>query len=126
MIVLDENIVESQVQLLRAWRIAPRQIGQEVGRQGMKDDEVIPLLHSLRQPTFFPRDLRFYERDAPHANYCLVVLAVGQHEVASFVRRFLRHPNFDTHAKRLSKSLFVTHLGLKVRSLHREEVQMKW
>jgi hypothetical protein len=28
----------------------------------MKDDEIIPLLHSLRRPTFFTRDLGFYER----------------------------------------------------------------
>ncbi len=61
MLVLDENIIESQAQLLRGWRFSPRQIGVDVGRQGMKDDEVIPLLHSLHQPTFFTRDLQFYE-----------------------------------------------------------------
>lgn len=86
MTVLDENIIESQAQLLRSWRIPFRQIGQSVARQGMKDDEIIPLLHSLRQPTFFTRDLRFYERETPHAGYCIVTLAVGQNEVASFAR----------------------------------------
>lgn len=34
--VLDENIPDNQRQLLRSWRIHVRQIGHEVGRQGMK------------------------------------------------------------------------------------------
>lgn len=121
MLLLDENIVESQVQLLRARRLAPRQIGVEVGRQGMKDDEIIPLLHSLRQPTFCTRDLRFYERDEPHAGYCIVVLSVGQYEVASFVRQILRHPQFDTHDKRMGKLLFLNQTEIKIKALHAEE-----
>ena len=44
MIVIDENFPESQRQLLRGWRIPIRQIGYEVGRKGMKDDEIIALL----------------------------------------------------------------------------------
>jgi hypothetical protein len=43
--LLDENIPESQRQLLRSWRIRIRQIGDEVGRKGMKDEAIIPLLH---------------------------------------------------------------------------------
>lgn len=121
MILLDENIVESQVQLLRARRLAPHQIGDDVGRQGMKDDEIIPLLHSLRQPTLFTRDLRFYERDKPHSGYCIVVLSVGQYEVASFVRQLLRHSHFDTHAKRMGNLLFVNQMSIKAKTLNVEE-----
>lgn len=40
MIILDENFPESQRQLLRGWRVPLRQIGYEVGRKGMQDDEI--------------------------------------------------------------------------------------
>ena len=53
MIVVDENVIDSQRVLLRSWRIRVRQMGHEVGRQGMKDDEIIPLLHTLRPVVFF-------------------------------------------------------------------------
>ncbi|HEY8286515.1 MAG TPA: hypothetical protein VIJ28_19170, partial [Chloroflexota bacterium] len=42
----------------------------------------------------------FYQKALCHPAYCLVPLAVGQYEVASFVRRFLRHPRFGTHIRR--------------------------
>lgn len=51
--ILDENILESQRQLLLRWKISFRQIGYEIGRKGMNDEEIIPLLLALRQPTFF-------------------------------------------------------------------------
>ena len=59
--VLDENIIESQRQLLRSWRIRAKQIGHEIGRAGMKDDEIIPLLQRTRRVTFFTRDSGFYQ-----------------------------------------------------------------
>jgi hypothetical protein len=42
--VLDENIVESQRQLLRSWRIRVQRIGHDVGRAGMQDEQIIPFL----------------------------------------------------------------------------------
>jgi hypothetical protein len=42
--VLDENIVESQRQLLHGGRIRVRQIGHDLGRAGMPDEEIIPFL----------------------------------------------------------------------------------
>jgi len=59
--VLDENIVASQRELLRSWKIHFRRIGSELGRLGMKDHEdIIPLLHTLPRPTFFTHDHGFY------------------------------------------------------------------
>jgi hypothetical protein len=125
--VLDENIIESQAQLLRSWRVPFRQIGQDIGRQGMKDDEIIPLLHSARRPTLFTRDLRFYERETPHAGYCIVALAVGQGEVASFVRRLLKHPDFNTQAKRMGTLIYASHVGVRVRRDHKtDEREVAW
>jgi hypothetical protein len=110
--VLDENILESQRQWLRSWRIPVRQIGQELGHKGMQDEEIIPLLLTLRRPTLFTRDLGLYSRALCHARFCVVVLAVGQYEVAHFIRRFLRHGAFATQAGRMGAVVRVMHTGL--------------
>ncbi|HIC88908.1 MAG TPA: hypothetical protein EYP04_05855 [Anaerolineae bacterium] len=112
--VLDENIPDSQRQLLRSWRIKVRQIGHEIGRRGMKDEEITPLLHQMGSVTFFTRDLGFYERSLCHSGYCLVSLAVGKNEAAFFVRRLLRHPEFDTKAKRMGTVIRISGIGLRV------------
>ena len=57
--ILDENIIDSQRHRLRQWRIAVRHLGYDVGRQGMKDQEIIALLHRVRRPTFLTRDEDF-------------------------------------------------------------------
>lgn len=72
--ILDENIPEGQRHLLRSWRVQAKQIGHDIGRQGMKDEEIIPFLHQLHHTTFFTRDAGFYYRQLSHANYCLVIL----------------------------------------------------
>ena len=100
--VLDENIPASQRQLLENWRIRPRQIGFNIGRRGLQDDEIIVFLQQLRRSTFFTRDEDFYDRRLAHAKYALVYLAVEKHEVAHFVRRLLRRPVLDTQAKRVA------------------------
>jgi hypothetical protein len=51
--VLDENISISQRNVLKTWHIPARHIGYDIGRKGMKDDEIIPLLLTLTRPTFF-------------------------------------------------------------------------
>ncbi len=35
--ILDENVLESQRQLLQKWRVPFRQIGYEVGQKGMTE-----------------------------------------------------------------------------------------
>ncbi|GAB4154359.1 MAG: hypothetical protein Fur0021_20800 [Candidatus Promineifilaceae bacterium] len=121
MIILDENIIDSQRRLLNSWRIPVRQIGYEVGRKGMKDREIIPFLHQLNQPTLFTRDDDFYERRLCHAGYCLVYLDVRKEEVATFVRRVLRQKAFKTKAKRMGKVIRASHVGLTVWNLHAEK-----
>lgn len=106
--VLDENIVESQRQLLRSWRIRVRQIGHEVGRAGMPDEEILPFLRRTGRVTFFTRDLRLFDAKNRSLDYCIVCLAVGQYEVAVFVRKLLRHPALKTRAKRMGKIIRVT------------------
>jgi len=111
--VLDENIIAPERERLRTWRIHFRCIGQQVGRLGMKDhNEIIPLLHSLRQPTFFTRDHGFYRPPLLHAGYCLVYLEVGADETADSIRRFLRHHTFRTRFQRMGKVVRVHHSGV--------------
>jgi hypothetical protein len=112
--VLDENILESQRQLLRSWRIPVRQIGVDIGKKGMSDEQILPFLLTLTHPTLFTRDLGFADQEFCHYGRCIVVLAVGQYEAAYFARRFLRHPDFNTHAKRMGAVLRVTGVALTV------------
>ena len=125
--VLDENISEHQRQLLRSWRIPVRQIGREVGHKGLQDDAIISLLHQLPRPTFFTRDDGFYRRALCRPAYCLVYLAVGQYEAASFVRRFLQHPTFATYTRRRGTVVRVSHTALHLWRLHRTtEEEVRW
>ena len=121
MIVLDENIVEGQRLLLESWNIAARQVGLDVGRKGVKDEEIVVLLRRLRQPTFFTRDLGFYTRELRHEHYAIIVAAVGQYELAAFVRRFLHHPEFATHANRAGKIVRIASSGIAWWQLRRQE-----
>jgi hypothetical protein len=57
--ILDENIIASQRQRLRSWRIPVRQIGVDIARKGFQDEEIPPFFYHLRQPTFFTRDRGF-------------------------------------------------------------------
>ena len=125
--VLDENILESQRQLLRNWGVPVRQIGFELGRKGMADEEIIPFLLTLRQPTLLSRDLGFYDRSLCHARYCLAILAVRQQEAAYFARAFLRHPALSTRAKRMGAVVRVMHTGLVLWRVHAErELHLEW
>jgi hypothetical protein len=120
--VLDENISRVQRQLLRDWRIPIRHVGYEIGRKGMKDDAIISFLLTLRRPTFFTLDWDYFKRGLCHARYCLVYLDVKRDEAALFVRRLLRHREFDAQAKRMGAVIRASNTGLAVWCLHAEEV----
>lgn len=120
--VLDENVPESQRVLLRQRRVAIRQIGRDLGRIGMKDHEIIPLLQQLNRPTFFTLDSDFYDRRLCHARYCLVHLDVEEEMVAEYVRRLLRHRELNTRAKRLGRVIRVSPTGLALWGIHQDEI----
>jgi hypothetical protein len=125
--ILDEDIVDPVVVQLRAWRIRVRKIGPDVGRHGMTDVEILPLLHRLKQPTLFTHDLGFYHRRNCHRNACIVVLAVAITDLAGFARRFLGHPTFHTSAARMGCVVQVSVTGLKLWRLHGEtEEEIAW
>ncbi len=121
--ILDENVHAEARTRLRSWRIRVHQIGHDAGRKAIQDDEIIPLLLGFRRPTFFTRDRGFYQRALCHARYSVVVMEVHPEEVATFVRRLLRHPAFDTEATRLGAVIRLSHTGLTVWRLHEESEQ---
>ena len=125
--ILDENILKSQRQFLHSWGIRIRQIGVDVGRCGMQDEEIIVLLHQRRRSTFFTRDDDFYHRKLCHPHYCLAYLAVDKAEASIFVRRFLRHPEFNTQVKRMGTVVRISRAGLSVWHLQAEQAaSLKW
>lgn len=121
MIVLDENIPEDQRQLLRGWRVRVHQIGEELERKGMKDDQILSLLLKLSAPTF-----DFWNSELCHDRYCLVVLELNPDEAATFVRRILRHRLLKTKAKRLGRVIRVDHLGMEILAIHEPPVFHSW
>lgn len=78
---------------LQAWRLGAIEIRFDLGRKGLKDEEIVVLLRRQRNVTFFTRDADFFEPSLRHSGYCIAVAGVGQNEVAAFIRRFLRHPS---------------------------------
>lgn len=126
MIVLDENVPDNQRGLLRTWRVRAHQIGLDVGRPGMSDAEIVPLLHSLTRPTFFTRDRDFLQPWLCHSSYCIVYLDVGQYEVASFVRRTLLHRSLNTRAKRMGAVIRVNHDRIAVWRRGSEVERLDW
>ncbi|MDQ6695487.1 MAG: hypothetical protein M3014_13905 [Chloroflexota bacterium] len=125
--ILDENISEEQGGLLKERGVAVQHIGYDLGRAGMQDEEIIPLLHHLRQPTFFSRDIDFYKRTLLHAHYCLVYMTIGPDDVANFVRLSLRYSTFDTAAKRMGAVVRVSHTGITLWKMYGDkEIHLDW
>jgi hypothetical protein len=110
--VLDENVPDHQRLLLRRIRIPIRQVGRDLSKKGIGDEQIIPLLLRLHRPTFFTLDNDFYDNDLCHERYCLVFLDVIQKLFAEYIRRFLRHPELNTRAKRLGRVLRVSPGGV--------------
>jgi predicted nuclease of predicted toxin-antitoxin system len=116
--VLDENIPRDQADLLRQAGIRFRSISRDLGYQGISDEDIVPLLLRLKQPTLLTRDEDFHARRLAHPRYALVWLDVEVEETAFFIVRFLSHPLFRTKAQRLGKVLRVHPQGIDCWSKH--------
>jgi len=110
--VLDENIPLDQRDQLEHWGFRCRTIGRELAALSIGDDNIIALLHRIKQPTLFTRDLHFFHHHLCHLGYALVFLDLAPEEVAIFVRRFLTHPRFKTRALRMGVVARVHHDGV--------------
>ena len=110
--LLDENFPEDQLPLLKERHVPFRRIGHHVARWGVKDADIIPLLHRFRGVTFFTHDRDFFKAILCHPAYCLVWLDVRADDAAYFVRHFLKHPVFNTSAKRMGLVARAHHNGV--------------
>jgi hypothetical protein len=119
--ILDENVPAIQRNVLRAWRVPVRHFGYDIGRKGMTDEAIIPFLLTLSHPTFFTLDWDYFKKYLCHTGYCLVHLDVSRNESAMFVRRLLRHSQFNTHTKRTGKVIRASYAGLVVWQRHVEQ-----
>jgi len=124
MYVLDENVPDRERRLLEKWHVRVRQVGVELARKGITDENVIPLLHELRGVTFFTRDRDYYRRDWCHSRYCLVFLNVEESDTADMIRRFLRHRRFQTWAQRKGTVMRVSESGMLVWRLKAKKVEI--
>lgn len=121
--ILDENIPADQRELLQSRGIPVRQIGYDIGRKGIKDDNIIPLLLRLRFPTFFTRDRGFYHSHLCHAHYCLVAMEIDKDESAFFVRALLHHLHFNTQAKRMGQIIHLSPWRISTLRLHNDQTR---
>jgi len=125
--VLDENFPDDERLVLLRKGIHVRQIGRDIGIEGMGDDQIIPLLHGLDRPTFFTHDEDFYRRRFCHQGYCLVNLAVDEEHLAEYVLRVLRHPALSSKAKRMGQVIQAQPTGLTVWRIHaKKAVRLDW
>ena len=121
--LLDENFPKDQLPLLKEWRIPFRTIGQDVSRPGVKDADIVPLLHRHRGVTFFTLDWDFFDAGLCHPVYCLVWLNVRADDAAHFLRRFLKHPRFNTRTRRMNVVARAHHDGVDFWQRNRAALQ---
>ncbi len=94
----------------------------------MKDlDEIIPLLHRLRRPTFFTNDLGFFDHALCHKGYALICLDVRAKETAVYIRHCLRHPEFRAEKQRLGKVMLARQRNLSFWEIAKPRLQrLSW
>jgi hypothetical protein len=84
----------------------------------MPDEEIITLLRKLRRPSFVSRDRDFFNKALCGGNFCLLYLDVRPLEVAEYVRRLLRHPEFKTWSQRKGRVARVSVGGISAWRAH--------
>lgn len=124
--VLDELIRMTVFKLLKQWRIAIDKVGHGFGQSGWSDEQIRRTLIGTGK-TFHTRDEGYYKPAHRHSTYSLVFYDVKDDEMAYYIRRFLRHPLFNTHAKRLGKVIKVTPTHIEFWEVGRNsKVKVEW
>jgi len=123
-ILLDENMDRKVKAFLQSW-ITAGQIGHEVGRLAMQDEEIIPrLLLEVKRATLLTHDERIYRRERPHAGYCLVIVPeLPAIETVALVRRLFKMPGFRTIKERMGKVVQLTPHSVRWKDLHKAKEQ---
>ena len=85
------------------------------------------LLHQLDRPTFFTLDSDLYRPRLCHEGYCLVHLDVEEEVVAEYIRRLLKHREFNSKGKRMGLVIRLFPTGAAVwRIHHKQEGHLSW
>lgn len=111
--ILDEHVIASHVDQIRRKIPSTAQIGIDWGESGWDDiEQIIPHLHHSKA-TFHTLDEDFFKRRFLHNDYCIIFYDLSGKDFVEFFQKILKHPLFDTHAKRLGKIIKVslTHLS---------------
>ena len=122
MYLLDENITKDQRELLERWHFHVKQIGIDFEVKGIKDEQIVTLLQQTSGILFITRDNDFFKKEYCHSKYCLVFLDLGKYEVAYFIRKFLKHPSFNSSRKRMRKVIKISQTFIQYYNLKSDEL----
>ncbi len=117
MIVLDEHLQSKGLEeAIRQWYAGAVISVLDLRPATVIKDEAIPaLLAQQNQPTFVTINVTdFWKRIPASDGFCLVCFALTSSEIIqipSLLRRLLRHPDFDTKAKRTGNVIRITAQG---------------
>ena len=109
-IILDEHLdPEKMLPPIQSWTTVQRIVDLRPV-EVIKDDRVLQLLHTLKQPTFVTIDAGFWDKDLRHPGYCLIYFALRddqQDQIPQLLRRLFRLDAFKTKAARMGKVAYV-------------------
>jgi hypothetical protein len=126
--ILDELVRAETRDELRRKRISAVQVGKGWGQSGWDDEEqLLPHLRGSRC-TFHTQDEGFFKRRHRHRTYCIVCYVnITPERLSSWIVRFLRHREFNTHAKRLGRVIKVTPERIEYWEMgHEEKSLVEW
>jgi len=99
--ILDEQVCATHTKEIQQRISSVVKLGIDWGASGWDDiEQVIPHLHGSKA-TFHTLDEDFFKRRFLHPDYCLVYYDVPYNEFVDWVVKWLHHPRFNTHAKRM-------------------------
>lgn len=113
-IVVDEHLDHWTVTRVIARWISAEQIGFELGRKSLPDDNIRAFLRRLKRRTFITIDRGFYKRQYCDKHYCIIFFdlsLVREAELPELLRRLFRFPEFRTSKIRMGKIVRVSRTG---------------
>lgn len=110
-ILVDEHLSRTEVLVpLQGW-ISAQKIEDLVPNETLKDDRILKILQSQRQPTFVTLDADFYHKKYRDRRSCLIHIVLPhqeQYRLPAFLRKLFRVPEFKTKAARMGKVMRVS------------------
>lgn len=105
-VLVDEHLGQTEVlEPLQRW-ITAQKIEDLAPDETLKDERILQILRSQKQPTFVTLDAGFYHKRRRDRRYCLIYFALPhleQSRLPGLLRRLFRLPGFKTKAARMGK-----------------------